>query len=237
MLKTETHHAKLIVHQENENRRELIEKYLLPFFPKEALHLNNPDLFWYHPQRDEYGIDLIREITQKLSLKPYQYTHKVVVIENAEKLTVEAQNALLKTLEEPEAHSLLLLIVNHKDNLLPTVVSRCEINFHVEKSQTNAVNAIEFTELQHLLSKNIMEKFAWVEKNVEEKEIALQTLKKWLRLYRQQMLQEIKNEPNNLEAICTNITHIEKTLRIIDRTNVNLRLALDVLVIKLQPYI
>lgn len=73
------------------------------------------------------SIDQVREFEKYLFLKPYQANIKIALINEAEKLTLPAQNALLKTLEEPPGNSLILLAATKINALLPTVVSRCQI--------------------------------------------------------------------------------------------------------------
>lgn len=87
---------------------------------------NNPDFFLINDELP-IGINKIRDLQIWLSLKPYQQKTKSVVISNAQNLTIEAQNALLKTLEEPHQNSTIILCVPSSDWLLPTVVSRCHI--------------------------------------------------------------------------------------------------------------
>jgi len=76
--------------------------------------------------RKEIGIDRIRELKRFVQLRPVYDRGKVVVIDDAHMLTVAAQNALLKTLEEPPHGSLLILVASNADSLLPTVRSRCQ---------------------------------------------------------------------------------------------------------------
>ena len=79
---------------------------------------------------DESGsvkIEAVRQLTRLLQLKPYEGKKKVCIIKNIEDLTVEGANALLKTLEEPSADSLLLLTTAFPDRVLSTVKSRCQI--------------------------------------------------------------------------------------------------------------
>lgn len=79
---------------------------------------------------DDLKIESIRELGYKLSLKPYAAPYKVALIDNAHNLTVEASNALLKVLEEPKPHTLLFLITDNIQRLLPTITSRAQkINF------------------------------------------------------------------------------------------------------------
>lgn len=73
------------------------------------------------------GIASIRDIISTLSRKPYQSKAVSVVITEADKLSIEAQNALLKTLEEPPGNANLILVSENPENLLPTVRSRCRM--------------------------------------------------------------------------------------------------------------
>lgn len=73
------------------------------------------------------GIDDIRQIKTFLSRKPLGSSPNTVIIRNAEKLTLPAQNSLLKTLEEPPGNSEIYLVTNYPDQLLPTILSRVQI--------------------------------------------------------------------------------------------------------------
>ena len=80
--------------------------------------------------KESVGIDEIRKLKNFLSLKPYASKYKVAIIDNAHQMSAEAANAMLKVLEEPPAHSLIILISANPQALLPTVYSRCvEIKF------------------------------------------------------------------------------------------------------------
>lgn len=75
-------------------------------------------------------IEAVREAQQKLSLFPYHGKYKVLIVSDAQRMNNSAQNALLKLLEEPNQTSILILVTNELDKILPTVQSRCEkINF------------------------------------------------------------------------------------------------------------
>jgi DNA polymerase III subunit delta' len=80
--------------------------------------------------KDDLKIETIRELGYKLALKPYNAAYKVAVIDNAHNLTTEASNALLKVLEEPKPHTILILVTDNSHRLLPTISSRAQkINF------------------------------------------------------------------------------------------------------------
>jgi DNA polymerase-3 subunit delta' len=87
--------------------------------------------------RKEIGIDRIRDLKRFMSLQPAAGGAKVAIIDDAHLLTVAAQNALLKTLEEPPHGALLVLVASAPDSLLPTVRSRCQrIQFHPLSAST-----------------------------------------------------------------------------------------------------
>jgi len=72
-------------------------------------------------------VEQVREVTKFLSTKPYASPFKIVLFLRFQEANVNAQNALLKTLEEAPAHALLLLTADNAEQLLPTIISRCEI--------------------------------------------------------------------------------------------------------------
>lgn len=73
------------------------------------------------------GIDQIRQLQHQLNLKPYHSKVKAALILSAEKLTIPAQNAMLKMLEEPPQNTLIILASPRAGLLLPTIISRCQI--------------------------------------------------------------------------------------------------------------
>lgn len=78
-------------------------------------------------EESNIGVETVRKAQSFLSTHPVSREEKLLIIEEAEKLTIEAQNALLKTLEEPPAKASIYLLTINSDLLLPTVLSRCLI--------------------------------------------------------------------------------------------------------------
>lgn len=70
-------------------------------------------------------IEFIRELQNTLALRPVHSRYKVAILDDADRLNMESANALLKTLEEPPDHSLIVLITSRPNHLLPTLLSRC----------------------------------------------------------------------------------------------------------------
>ncbi|MBQ3665950.1 MAG: DNA polymerase III subunit delta [Lachnospiraceae bacterium] len=93
----------------------------------QAMTDNNPDII--HISSDKptvLSIDHIRDqLVNDISYKPYSYSHKVYIIEDCELMNVQAQNAILKTIEEPPSYAVVMLLTTNVGALLPTVLSRC----------------------------------------------------------------------------------------------------------------
>jgi DNA polymerase-3 subunit delta' len=87
----------------------------------------HPDLVWLRPPGAQHLVDEVREsVIRAASLRPAEGERRAFVIEEAEALRDESQNALLKTLEEPPTFAHLILICSEPELLLPTIVSRCQ---------------------------------------------------------------------------------------------------------------
>ncbi len=90
---------------------------------------NHPDIISVtHEKPGSISVDDIREqINETVDIRPYEGDYKVYIIPQADLMTPQAQNALLKTLEEPPAYVVFLLLTENADALLPTITSRCVI--------------------------------------------------------------------------------------------------------------
>lgn len=86
---------------------------------------NHPDFFLIEPDGKSIKIEQIREMQEKVYEKPIIASRKVYIINDAEKMTKEAQNCLLKTLEEPPSYAVIILISSNETALLLTIKSRC----------------------------------------------------------------------------------------------------------------
>lgn len=79
-----------------------------------------------HEKPNSVSVDDIRnQIVSDVVVRPFQSKYKIYIMNEAEKMTPQAQNALLKTLEEPPEYVVILLLSTSKTSLLPTVLSRC----------------------------------------------------------------------------------------------------------------
>ncbi len=250
----------------------------------------NPDLIFIKPQKKEIQIAQIRELCQKLYLKPYNSPFKVLVLDKAHQLNAPSQHCFLKTLEEPTDNSILILITEHPEKLLPTILSRTQ---KIKFVPLSAFEIKEYLEKNSKLSTNLVQKIIWLSegkpglvidflsnpqklKNYEEKlteinkicqlplwlkfEYAKKNSKKshqeireilniWLKYFREIFIfktqkKEIFNkdfglffrqasERYSLSQIKKILNALDKTQVLIDFTNVNTRLALEILMLKL----
>src|SRR5579859_841327 len=110
----------LVVSQEKENR----ETYALDFCKK--LSIDPFDISLFQPQTS-LGIEDVREIQKKVFLKPFKSKEKAIIIGDAHSATIEAQNALLKLLEEPPMNTYVILTASSTRQFLATILSRCKI--------------------------------------------------------------------------------------------------------------
>ncbi|MBR3613781.1 MAG: hypothetical protein IKL55_01200 [Clostridia bacterium] len=87
--------------------------------------LNHPDFYCINEEGDTIKVETIRNLTEKVIEKPIVSNKKVYIINDCEKMTKEAQNCLLKTLEEPPEFAIIILISSNENVILNTIKSRC----------------------------------------------------------------------------------------------------------------
>lgn len=134
-------HAYIITGEALMGRKSLAEAFVLELFCeqkgeeaclschacKQVLSKNHPDCIYVtHEKPGSIGVDDIRrQINDTISIRPYSSSYKVYIVDEAEKMTVQAQNALLKTMEEPPSYAVIFLLTTNQDVFLPTILSRC----------------------------------------------------------------------------------------------------------------
>lgn len=100
---------------------------------------NHPDIIRVTHDKASIGVDDIRiKLNNDMYIKPYSSKYKIYIIDEAQKLTEQAQNALLKTIEEPPTYGIIMLLTNNINVLLPTILSRC-INLKLQAVDNKAI--------------------------------------------------------------------------------------------------
>ena len=96
---------------------------------KQAAGKNQPDIIYVsHEKPNTISVDDIRaQINNDIAIKPYSSPYKIYIMNEAEKMTPQAQNAILKTLEEPPEYAVIMLLTSNVNSLLPTILSRCVV--------------------------------------------------------------------------------------------------------------
>lgn len=94
---------------------------------KQAMNNNQPDIIKVtHEKPNTISIDDIREqVNGDIEIKPYSSRYKIYIIADADMMSVQAQNAILKTIEEPPQYAVIMLLTENAETLLPTIRSRC----------------------------------------------------------------------------------------------------------------
>lgn len=167
-------------------------------------------------------IEDVRELERLLSLKPRGTSPKIVVISQAEKLTLEAQGALLKILEEPPGETIFLLTAGEETVLLPTIVSRCQQVFLSQEAEIE-LEKEEIARIEELISK-IQKAGAGerlkIAENFSTREETIAFCQKQLVFWREKLLAD--PSPQTLKIL----REIQKTLKYLS-ANVNPRLAIE----------
>lgn len=177
------------------------------------------------------GIEEIKNLQKKLFLKPIKSSTKAIVIQDAQLLTTEAQNALLKSLEEPPEHTIIILSSDSKEPLLPTILSRCQI-IEIQEKPT-ALTEKEKEEFQSFL-KNISnmpagELLKKAEALAKDKQKAVFWIEKLILVAREELLQtsSSKTPAARLNNTIRLIKYLQKAHSLLKTTNVNPRFLLE----------
>jgi hypothetical protein len=174
------------------------------------------------------GISQTREGISFLREKPFSYKKKFLIVLNAGKMTVQAQNSLLKTLEEPPTYAVIILSSRTQNSLLETVVSRCRLqNLGEEKFKDDDTFEVSFRKILNMKMGERLDVCSEISK--EEKENVIEILDRWIEEGRSMMLKSPKNP-----GIALGIKRIFEIKNDLENTNVNVRLSLEALVLSLS---
>lgn len=202
------------------------------------------DLDIIRPEKDRIPIDAIREIKKKVFERPLESDHKVFIIERADCMRAEAQNALLKTLEDLPEYCIIILTTDNRNKLYDTILSRCQL-ISDYREEDRFLASEEFEEVIALLkrayqgryyavisSKSIIEKFKDRKKElVNQLEVFFSDLLSFkLGVYQSQSQRYIKYlgffkdlSQNKIEEVILKLEEINELLRV----NINFQLAFE----------
>jgi DNA polymerase-3 subunit delta' len=206
-------------------------------------------------QRD-ISIESIRDAKQSLSLFPYHGKYKIMIVDDAHKLNIPAQNALLKILEEPNPTTIIILVTPEIDSILPTVQSRCQsINFGLvsdeemleffpkdlvslsagrpglakimeENKEERVFRSEALEDLNKITSGSLNNKLALAEEFSKDISKTSDKLNFWLWEMRKKAL---SSDDSERKQIYFNMEKIQESLNTMKRTNASARLILETL--------
>jgi DNA polymerase III delta prime subunit len=223
----------ILIAQSKEKRKQYITEFL---------QKNNIDQFDLTIiEKDEstknlqsLGIQDVKNLQKKLYLKPLKSTQKVVTLDDAQLLTIEAQNALLKMLEEPPEHTFIFLGSTTTETLLSTIISRCKI---IElETHTSHLTSEEEKELVIILGQlpkmKIGDRLKKAEILTKNKDDAVTWLEKMILTARQQLLKS--PNPKRAQYYSKYINKFQTTHTQLKTTNANARLTLEQMLLNIE---
>lgn len=125
-LKNTLSHAHLIAGEDGVGKGKLAN-ILAKFILNGDLDRKYVDIINYSSEKSSFGVDDVRDIIEEVYKKPFEKDKKVIIIHEGNKLTIQAQNALLKTIEEPPKGVYIIILCESLQLILDTIKSRCEI--------------------------------------------------------------------------------------------------------------
>jgi len=193
---------------------------------KNLLKEDHPDRLSVTMEKGKKSISIaqIRKMIEFLSTKPYSSKNKVVVISPAEKMTTQAQNSLLKILEEPPYFAIIILSAKTEQSMLTTVISRCRKIKADHSGDDKFLDNSETTHFNEILGYDVGRKLKLAETlSKNDDDFIINLLEFWIREERFEMTENEKfNKHTNIELLLNFLEDIENT-------NVNTRLALETL--------
>ncbi len=181
------------------------------------------------------GISEIKTLQKKIYLKPLQGSDKAIIIMDAALLTIEAQNALLKVLEEPPNHTYIYILAGSLQTFLPTIVSRCKV-VHVHSVKDPARDAIgNMTNLLlELPAMTVGKKLRIAELQGKQRQTAVEWLENILSITRTLLIVSVReNKGVQIEFYLRFVKQVQQAHAAIQSTNVNIRLALEHLLLNM----
>ncbi len=181
------------------------------------------------------GIEVIKKLQEKIFLKPFKGKEKAIIIPQAELLTIPAQNALLKLLEEPPAHTFIFLLSSTQEVFLPTIISRCQlidIKTILQQFTDDEKKKVQL-QFKNWIQQSPGDALKQAEIIAKDKDKALQTLEKFIVVGESILKDNIENQKDPFEVAYT-LKKLHKTYATLKATNTNARLTLENLFLSLS---
>jgi len=181
-------------------------------------------------EKNSIGIEDIKDFLIEMRYKPFQEGIQAGIIKEAQKLTQQAQNALLKTLEETTKYSVYILPVDNEKNLLATIRSRGRVIY----SQNKNYEPEEKLDIQNILESDLYNKFLVAEKYSTDKDSSLKLIMNFEEYFKKKLELDIKN--GNIGSSRTFAETLKNLQKSRDKiiANCNRRLVLESIMLQLN---
>lgn len=220
-------------------RNEFAEQLIKALFTDETDYKSHMDFKLLELAEDKklISIEQVRGLIAEANIRPRISKNKIILIKEAQALSIEAQNALLKTLEEPPPYCQIILTVDHIDNLLDTVVSRCIVKDLNLTARIDAKSS-EFLEAQAelltLINSDIGAKIDWVSDNKNNLKVradVLNLLDNWEVAMREKMIESVSDYEQS--DIWKDRIKLLQQIKSYIHANANVSLAIETLLLNL----
>ena len=187
----------------------------------------SPDIFIIAPQNQSISINQVRDLKRHIFEKPVSSKYKFVIIEDAQKLTHEAQNALLKILEEPPASAIIVLEAKNEQAFLPTILSRVIIK-RAKQPKVHIPSHLATFEKKDLLSTletvtQVKDPTGWIDEQIQ--------------LFYKQLLKNLQGQNPKLSVShLAQMIEKSKEAKIMIEANVDSKFALASLIFSLKSF-
>lgn len=193
--------------------------------------LQDPDFYIIEEEQGKIKIEQIKRLQKKLIYSPLNRKYQFGIIKNASLMTPEAQNSLLKTLEESHENTILVVTINNENSVLSTILSRCN---RIYPKEQHVQEERDFLEIKNFLQKTLYEQINEIEKIVKEKK-AEDFLRDLADFFRSE--HKIKlNLGENTSAEEKILKSIQQAKYRINK-NVNTKIALEFICFQIDKYI
>jgi len=180
-------------------------------------------------EENSIGIEEVKDFVKEMIFKPFGTSKQVAIIYEAEKLTSQAQNSFLKTLEESTDDTIYILCVNNEKNVLPTIYSRSK-PVYIKQGKFEVIEETKPV----ILDQDLVEQFEYIDSISKEKVKCLELLNEIEGYFRQELEKEIKNDNiNSSRAISERLKYVQETRDKIN-SNCNKKLVLEALLLYLS---
>lgn len=210
---TSSSYTPLLLHiADAADNKKIVLEQLTRRFPDSHSH----EVMWINEDGSSISIELVRDVTQMLSFGSYQGATRQVILLSLDKASIQAQNALLKLLEEPPTKTQIWLTSSSNTAVLPTIVSRCqEIVIVSKKNETDSTDTAIIDQIESLSYRELSE---YAEKHADK-----ETAQKLVENLIKNIHQNLANQPAHHTAV---LQILLQTKLYID-ANVNVRLSLE----------